>query len=114
MTLCADPEAIIHGPMCPAYFAEQVLPGEPGYYAIYLDSAASLPDLKLVLDSEPKLLYVGIATQSLQDRLVAQDLRHRNPASFFRSLGAILGYRPGLAPFPWTGSCLNVHGLGVQ
>jgi hypothetical protein len=40
------------------------------------------------------LLYIGIAKGSLFRRLVEQDLRHTGPSTFFRGLGAILGYRP--------------------
>ena len=76
--------------------AEQFAPATPGLYSIYVDRADVLPS---PFSGELKrrgicLLYVGIASLSLQERLVQQDLRHCNPATFFRGIGAILGYRP--------------------
>jgi hypothetical protein len=39
-------------------------------------------------------VYVGIATATLQKRLIAQDLQSRGHSSFFRSLGAVLDFTP--------------------
>jgi hypothetical protein len=41
-----------------------------------------------------RLIYIGIATTSLLRRLGEQDLRHRRPSTFFRSIGAVLNFRP--------------------
>ena len=41
-----------------------------------------------------QLVYVGKAGDDLYGRLIEQDLRHRRPSTFFRGLGAVLGYRP--------------------
>jgi hypothetical protein len=40
------------------------------------------------------LLYIGQAKDSLRKRLVEQELQHRSAATFFRNLGALLGFRP--------------------
>lgn len=77
--------------------AEQNVPSFPGLYSIYIDHADALP---MPFSGElthraTRLLYVGKATKNLRTRLIEQDLRHRRGAStFFRSLGAILGYLP--------------------
>ena len=42
----------------------------------------------------PSAAASAIASRSLQKRLVQQDLRHRNPSTFFRGIGAVLEYRP--------------------
>jgi hypothetical protein len=81
---------------CTARAAEEQVPPSPGMYAIFVDAARSLaePYAQTLESRETCLLYIGIATKSLSKRLVAQDLNHRSPSSFFRSLGAVLGYRP--------------------
>lgn len=81
--------------LVPAQRAEQA-PDKPGLYAIFIDTPSSLPhpfDKLLSQKRKPRLIYVGQA-QSLHERL-AQDLCHEGgPSTFFRSIGAILGYRP--------------------
>jgi len=52
------------------------------------------PFYKELLKRNTTLIYIGIATKSLSTRLYQQELQHQNPATFFRSLGAVLGYRP--------------------
>lgn len=70
------------------------VPSAPGYYTIYVDSADSLPYSDVLIERGSRLLYVGIAARSLAKRLVRQDLRHLGASTFFRSLGAVLAYRP--------------------
>lgn len=72
------------------------IPNKPGLYAIRIDDIDCLPD---VLSEELKrrghnILYIGIASQSLRRRFWDQELHLKNNATFFRSMGAILGYRP--------------------
>lgn len=76
--------------------AESAVPNSPGYYAIFIDDSRLLPDpfRARLGPCANKPIYVGIATRSLQRRLVSQDLRHQSPSTFFRSLGAVLGFRP--------------------
>ena len=88
-------ESLIHSATCcNAKDAQEQVPDNPGYYAIFLNrSDKSFP---AILRRQPQLepIYIGIAKQSLLNRLVHQDLRHRGASSFFRSLGAVLGFRP--------------------
>jgi hypothetical protein len=81
---------------CPAREAEQRVPPTPGLYAIFVNSADALrqPSPGLCAIPQNKLLYIGIATKSLVARLVEQDLHHLKASSFFRSLGAVLGFKP--------------------
>lgn len=72
------------------------VPDLPGLYAVRLAGDARLPapfDAKLA-DRGHDLLYIGIATGSLRKRFVGQELRARGHGTFFRSLGAVLGFRP--------------------
>src|SRR3990167_6143329 len=76
--------------------AEQVVPTAPGMYAIFTDSPALLPEpfASRLRSRDTTLVYIGIASGSLRTRLVEQDLRHRSPSTFFRGIGAVLGFRP--------------------
>ncbi len=84
---------------CPARGAERRVPNSPGFYAIFVDSADELPPAfaKILHDQQAKLIYIGIATKCLLTRLVEQDLRHRRSSTFFRSLGAVLKFKPPAA-----------------
>lgn len=75
--------------------AATVVPGQPGLYAIFVDEAASLPDPfgGILSTRKTRLIYVGKA-DNLSSRLIGQDLRHEQPSTFFRGIGAVLGYRP--------------------
>ena len=87
-------EAELLVPKVSASVAESKVPDLSGYYAIFTNDRTSLPGwLTEHLDSRG-VLYIGIATRSLATRLCRQELRHRSPATFFRGLGAVLGYRP--------------------
>ena len=83
-------------PLVPAPQAMSVAPDAPGLYAIFVDSATSLPDPfgAILAGRDTTLIYLGKAGGSLRRRLCEEELRHRRRATFFRSLGAALGYRP--------------------
>jgi hypothetical protein len=71
-------------------------PNVPGLYAIRIEDVDVLPkaisnELK---KREHDILYIGIASKSIRERLWEQELNFKNNATFFRSIGAILGYRP--------------------
>lgn len=72
------------------------IPNAPGLYAIRVVNIDALPEPYRALAAERghDLLYVGVATKSLRLRLLGQELRARGHGTFFRSLGALLGYRP--------------------
>jgi len=84
---------------CSAREARLHVPDTPGFYVIFVDSADALPPRfgKTLRDQETELIYLGIATKSLLTRLVEQDLRHRRSSTFFRSIGAVLGFKPPAA-----------------
>ena len=70
--------------------------GKEGYYAIWVTDVKKLPlpFSEELLNRETNLLYIGIGSGSLFKRLYQQELQHLNPATFFRSIGAVLGYKP--------------------
>lgn len=94
MTRRGRTHRFIRAPACAARIAPDCVPDEPGYYAIFVDSPPVFLDIFAAHIPETRLIYVGMATRSLLSRLVYQDLRHDQPASFFRSLGAALNFRP--------------------
>jgi hypothetical protein len=75
---------------------EDKVPDSPGIYMIRVQNIKSLPRVfEKELDSrEHNILYVGIATKSLKRRMFGQELRAKGHGTFFRSIGAILGYTP--------------------
>lgn len=79
-----------------AFDIDEIVPNRPGIYCIKIRSAELLPaEFSVVLKERQHLyLYVGIATKSLKVRFLEQELRARGHGTFFRSLGAVLGYRP--------------------
>jgi hypothetical protein len=90
------PYEFVLSPACAAAEADGRIPLGPGYYAIFIDIPHSLPSpfSALLNQRGTRLIYIGIAKRSLHQRLLSQDLLHRKPSTFFRGLGAILGFRP--------------------
>lgn len=43
---------------------------------------------------EHNILYIGIASKSLNKRFLNQELRAKGHGTFFRSIGSVLGFRP--------------------
>lgn len=80
----------------PVYEATQSVPKQPGLYAIFIREPKKMPDqfIQLLTLQNTKLIYVGKASIDLHKRLIKQDLKHQGPSTFFRSIGAVLGYRP--------------------
>lgn len=72
------------------------VPDRPGIYAIRVHDKSALPEpFRSISEGRGHdLLYLGIARKSLRRRFLGQELRARGHGTFFRSLGAILGYRP--------------------
>jgi hypothetical protein len=68
----------------------------PGFYCLRLKPNSSLPKkYQYILDKRKlKYIYIGKAEgQRLRDRL-AQEIEHKSPGTFFRSIGCVLGYFP--------------------
>lgn len=76
---------------------ESLIPNIPGLYAIRIKDISALPHpfSDELQKRGHNLLYIGKASKSLRKRLWHQELNHKNSATFFRSIGAILGFRPG-------------------
>ena len=69
---------------------------KPGLYSIFVNDPKSLPKpfSLMLIERRTHLLYVGRAKDSLSVRLINQELRHKRAATFFRAIGALLGFRP--------------------
>jgi hypothetical protein len=75
--------------------AEHSLPVRPGKYAFFCENLNDLPPLFLREAKSrpfPQLLYIGKADVSLKQRVWFEECQHRRPGTFFRSVGAMLGY----------------------
>lgn len=74
-----------------------LVPNEFGVYAIRLRAGATLaePFFSVRDGRDTRLIYIGQAEkQTLRKRLLGNELRARGNGTFFRSIGAVLGYRP--------------------
>lgn len=90
-------EALLKPPAFrPAGKIDLIVPNRPGLYAIRVRDTNALPEpfKSHAARRGHDLLYIGIARQSLSIRFLSQELRARGHGTFFRSIGAILGYRP--------------------
>jgi hypothetical protein len=67
-----------------------------GLYCIRISNISKLPNPfnTLLQDRGHNILYMGIATNCLNKRFLNQELRANGHGTFFRSLGAVLGYKP--------------------
>ena len=68
---------------------------EPGFYCIRLREQSKLPTrYQTILESRVyKYIYIGKAEKTIKQRL-EQELEHKSPGTFFRSIGCVLGYLP--------------------
>lgn len=78
--------------------ALQTVPTGAGLYSIFVDDPRLLPaSFRLALESRgSRLLYIGCSEASVAERLLQEDCEHRRASTFFRGIGAVLGYRPKL------------------
>lgn len=67
-----------------------------GLYCIRIINKSKLPSPfnKILEDREHNIIYIGIASTSLKSRFLNQELRANGHGTFFRSVGAMLGYKP--------------------
>ena len=72
------------------------VPDEPGLYCIRIRNTSSLPYpfAKELESRKHNILYIGVASQSLRRRMLQQELRAIGHGTFFRSIGAIFGFKP--------------------
>lgn len=82
----------------PAGAVDLEVPDHAGLYAIRVRDRSALlaPFSSLSERSGHDLLYIGIARISLKTRFLNQELRAKGNGTFFRSIGAVLGYRPAV------------------
>lgn len=75
---------------------EDNIPDQPGLYCIRIANpkAFSEPFSKVLEDRKHNIVYIGLASQSLKKRFLGQELRAKGHGTFFRSLGAVLGFTP--------------------
>ncbi len=69
-----------------------MVPKVPGLYCIKLSKEAKLP-VEYGPFREDGVVYIGKA-DNLHERLWKEELNHQHPATFFRGIGAVLGYLP--------------------
>ncbi|MBU5439752.1 hypothetical protein KQI42_17185 [Tissierella sp. MSJ-40] len=66
-----------------------------GFYCIRLKEKSKLPaKYQVILESRKyRIIYIGKAEKTIKQRL-EQELEHKSPGTFFRSIGCVLGYLP--------------------
>ncbi|WP_430593522.1 winged helix-turn-helix domain-containing protein [Humidisolicoccus flavus] len=98
LAAASDVETALFAPSVfrPAGEVDPDVPNLPGLYAIRIRDRQALPEPfgSLCGQRGHDLLYVGIARTSLKRRFLEQELRARGHGTFFRSIGAVLGFRP--------------------
>lgn len=76
---------------------DPLVPNQTGFYCIKLAAGAQLPKrYQEHLNTRPHaIIYIGKAEgQTLKKRFLGQELRAKGHGTFFRSIGAVLGYTP--------------------
>jgi len=75
---------------------DKIVPDEPGLYCIRIKDPSQLPAPfgSYLTERGHNILYIGIATTTLKKRFLGQELRAKGHGTFFRGIGAVLGYRP--------------------
>lgn len=93
MTSAAD--LVTDSSFRPARFIDADVPHSPGVYAIRLSLGSTLPEpFEFALgERTSRCIYIGKA-KSLTNRMLKNELRGRGHGTFFRSIGAVLGFRP--------------------
>lgn len=84
---------LIQGKFISANELDGRVPDVPGIYCIKLRKGVQLP-AKFGKVREDGIIYIGLASESLKERLWEEELNHKGAATFFRSIGAMFGYLP--------------------
>ena len=84
---------------------EKKVPDKHGLYEIHIGEPKCLPSPfdDILSERNQTLLYIGKAEaqkgkKGIRQRLLDQDLRGKSNASFFRSIGVVLGYIENVKP----------------
>ena len=75
---------------------ESDIPDVPGLYCVRIKDPIALDTVfaNVLAERNHTIIYIGIASKSLKKRFLNQELRAKGHGTFFRSLGAVLGYVP--------------------
>lgn len=75
---------------------DNLVSDNPGLYCIRIKDINKLPKPfdRIAKERNHNIMYIGIASQSLNKRFLNQELRAKGHGTFFRSIGAVLGHRP--------------------
>tara|TARA_Y100001958_G_C21114597_1_gene460537 strand:+ start:29 stop:853 length:825 start_codon:yes stop_codon:yes gene_type:complete len=75
---------------------DNYVPERAGYYCIRIKNINELPDFfsRELEKRGHNILYIGLASKSLKKRMLNQELRAKGHGTFFRSIGAVLDFRP--------------------
>lgn len=75
---------------------DHLVPHNSGLYCIRISDINKLPNPfnTILADRDHNIIYIGIASKSLNRRFLNQELRAKGHGTFFRSVGAMLGHRP--------------------
>lgn len=90
-------DQLINGVFRKASLIDSIVPDQTGFYCIRLAKDSKLPERyqSHLKDREHNIIYLGIAAgQTLYKRFLGQELRAKGHGTFFRSIGAVLGYTP--------------------
>ncbi|MBD3862321.1 GIY-YIG nuclease family protein [Olleya marilimosa] len=76
--------------------SEHLIPDQPGLYCMRIKNKMILDNVfsNVLTERNHNIMYIGMASKSLQKRFLNQELRAKGHGTFFRSLGAILGFVP--------------------
>ncbi len=80
----------------PVAIAENSIPDLPGIYSIFISDRHQIPEpfSTRLKNQKTNLIYIGKSDRSLYERLFREDLKHKSASTFFRSIGAVLGFVP--------------------
>jgi hypothetical protein len=72
------------------------IPDVPGLYCLRIKDPKALDTVfsNVLAERNHTIIYIGVASKSLQNQFLGQELRAKGHGTFFRSLGAVLGYCP--------------------
>jgi len=75
---------------------DHLVPHNSGLYCIRISDIDKLPKPfnTFLAERQHNIIYIGIATESLNKRFLNQELHANGHGTFFRSIGAVLGHRP--------------------
>lgn len=75
---------------------EKSIPDSPGLYAVRIKDPKKLGTvfLNVLSERDDTIIYIGVAPNSLKKRFLNEELRAKGHGTFFRTMGAVLGYLP--------------------